>query len=96
MWAVSLSWGGALVVLAAETDWTKPLVDIGIAGVLLVLFILGIVTSGKHLDRMERRAEAAETREREMRDRIDDKILPLLGDVARELKDLADTRRRGR
>lgn len=82
-------------LLAAES-WTDSLLERGVIGVFVVLLILGIVVPKFVADRETKRADAAEERERQMRDKIDDKILPLLAEVARELAESTEARRRER
>lgn len=69
---------------SAQEGWIE-FAQFGLAGLFLALFVAGVVVRGKQLEKTEERAERAENREREMRDKLEDRILPLLADVAREL-----------
>lgn len=82
-----------LHLLAAE-DWTNSLLERGVIGVFALLLIVGLLVPKYVADRERERADAAEERERQMRDKIEDKYLPLLADVARELAEFVELRRR--
>ena len=83
------------MILAESSDWTG-LAQYGVLGMVVLAFLAGRIVAGYQYDRMEKRAEAAEQREREMRDRLDDKLLPLMTETARLLTELLDERRRQR
>jgi hypothetical protein len=80
-------------LLGQSTDWTD-FAQFGAVGLFLALFVAGVVVRGKQLEKAEERAERAENREREMRDKLEDRVLPLLVEVARELAE--SNRRRTR
>lgn len=82
--------------LFAAEDWTTLLDKYGAVGLLAALVIFGVLVPRFIADRETKRADAAEERERLMRDKVEEKILPLLADVARELAEFVELRRRER
>lgn len=81
---------------AEASPWTDALLERGVIGIFVVLLIIGVVVPKYWVDRETRRADAAEERERLMRDKIEEKYLPLLSEVARELAEFVELRRRER
>lgn len=87
-----------LLVWAAEgsTDWIALADRWGFPAVFIALFLAGIITTGRALDRMEARATAAEQREQALRDKLDDRIIPLLTELTRELAESTAARKGNR
>lgn len=83
------------LVLAAEssTDWIALADRWGFPAIFVTLFLAGIITTGRAFERERADRLAAEAREQALRDKLDDRIIPLLTELTRELAESTAARK---